>query len=55
MDLKKSNLYQLLNLGVRKENIEVSEHCTFKEENLFHSHRRDGERIGRMFGIIGME
>ena len=55
LDLKKSNLYQLLNLGVRKENIEVSEHCTFKEEKLFHSHRRDGERIGRMFGIIGME
>ena len=55
LDLKKSNLYQLLSLGVRKENIEVSEHCTFKEENLFHSHRRDGEKTGRMFGVIGME
>ena len=55
LDLKKSNLYQLLNLSVRKENIEISKHCTFKEENLFHSHRRDGEITGRMFGVIGME
>jgi len=55
LDLQKSNLYQLLNLGVRKENIEISKHCTYKEENLFHSHRRDGERTGRMFGVIRME
>lgn len=55
LDLKKCSLNQLLSHGVREENIEVSEHCTYKEEDLFHSHRRDGERTGRMFGVIGME
>lgn len=54
LDLKKDNFNQLLNSGVNKNNIEVSDLCTFKESELLHSYRRDGVRSGRMFGLIGM-
>lgn len=54
LDLKKANYKQLINSGVKKENIEVSELCTFTEKDLLHSYRRDGNKSGRMFGILGM-
>lgn len=54
LDLKKDNYKQLLNSGVKKENIEISGLCTFNEKNLLHSYRRDGNKSGRMFGVIGM-
>ncbi len=54
IDLKKDNYNQLLKLGVSKDNIEISEHCSFKETELLHSYRRDGSISGRMLGIIGM-
>ncbi|MBK8550376.1 MAG: laccase domain-containing protein [Ignavibacteria bacterium] len=45
---------QLISAGVKKENIEVSGLCTFKEKDLLHSYRRDRDRSGRMFGVIGI-
>jgi YfiH family protein len=54
LNLKSDNVDQLLKLGVRKYNIEVSEYCTYNEKDLFHSHRRDKGNSGRMFGLIGM-
>jgi polyphenol oxidase len=54
IDLKKHNYRQLVELGVKIENIEVSEHCTFKEKDLFHSYRQDREKAGRMLGVIGI-
>ncbi len=53
-DLKKCNLYQLLDAGLKENNIEVSALCTYTEKDLLHSYRRDGERSGRMFGVIGL-
>lgn len=53
-DLKKDNFNQLINAGLKKENIEVSEYCTFTEKELLHSYRRDGVKSGRMFGVVGM-
>jgi len=44
---------QLLAAGVKSENIEVSAGCTIGDER-YHSHRRDGERAGRMVAFIGM-
>jgi hypothetical protein len=44
---------QLLAAGVQAENIEVSAGCTISDER-YHSHRRDGERAGRMVAFIGM-
>ncbi|MCB0723625.1 MAG: peptidoglycan editing factor PgeF [Ignavibacteriae bacterium] len=54
IDLKKENTSQLIRLGVMKENIEISPHCTYGEKDTFHSYRRDREMSGRMFGVIGM-
>ena len=54
LDLKKDNFKQLLKAGLRNENIEISDLCTFKEKDLLHSYRRDGVRSGRMFGVIGL-
>lgn len=54
IDLKKHNYIQLQKLGVRDENIEISEYCTYKEEDLFHSYRRDRDKSGRMLAVIGM-
>lgn len=54
IDLKKHNYLQLIRLGVKPENIEVSEYCTYKEKGLFHSYRRDRDNSGRMIGVIGL-
>lgn len=43
---------QLIDCGVQPTNIEVSEICTIENEN-YHSHRRDGEKAGRMVAFIG--
>ncbi|MEO8664843.1 MAG: peptidoglycan editing factor PgeF [Ignavibacteria bacterium] len=54
LDLKKDIYDQLTDSGILKSNIEVSEYCTFKEKDMLHSYRRDGNKSGRMFGVIGM-
>lgn len=54
LDLKKDIYEQLIMKGVKKENIEVSPYCTFRDNELFHSHRREKGFTGRMFGVIGM-
>ena len=45
----------LLNEGIPDENIETNHYCTIHQQTLFHSFRRDGDRSGRMFGVIGMK
>jgi YfiH family protein len=54
VDLQQINLNYLLDLGIKKENIQISNLCTFEQQNLFHSYRRDKEKSGRMFGVIGL-
>ncbi len=54
LDLKKDIFEQLLHAGLKKENIEVTPYCTFRDKELFHSHRREKGLTGRMFGVIGM-
>lgn len=53
-DLRRIVLSQLIECGVNQENIEVSELCTFSETQLLHSYRRDRDKSGRMYGVIGM-
>jgi polyphenol oxidase len=55
VDLRNDNYLQLTELGLKKENIEVSEYCTFGNPELFHSYRSDKENSGRMLGIIGLK
>ena len=46
LDNKGLNRQQLLNLGVPKQNIQVSSYCTVENNDLFYSHRKnkDGAR-----------
>ncbi|MBN8571979.1 MAG: peptidoglycan editing factor PgeF [Ignavibacteria bacterium] len=54
LDLKKDIYEQLLSVGLKKESIEITSYCTFRDKELFHSHRREKGATGRMFGVIGM-
>ena len=53
IDLKGCNVLQLTEAGVPKENITVSELCTWRDNDLLFSARRQGTACGRLFtGII---
>lgn len=54
LDNKIIVLNQLLDLGVRQTNIEISDLCTISDNRL-HSFRRDKERSGRMCAYIMMK
>jgi len=45
---------QLLNLGIKSENIESSSLCTINNRKL-HSYRRDGHSAGRMCAFISLK
>lgn len=55
LDVTLANKDFLFEFGIPHENIEISELCTFEEKDLLHSYRRDGEKSGRMIGIIAMK
>lgn len=54
VDLPSINFDYLISEGFKKENIHISNLCTYELRNLFHSYRRDKEKSGRMFGVIGL-
>jgi hypothetical protein len=54
IDLSSANMVQALSLGVRKDNIWVSEECTFCNPDRFHSYRYHGNHAGRQGGFIGI-
>ncbi|MEW9676553.1 peptidoglycan editing factor PgeF [Lentibacillus sp. L22] len=53
LDLKQLNKEILLQCGVFRHNIGITNYCTFRDESLFFSHRRDHGKTGRMLGFIG--
>ncbi len=53
LDLKQLNLEKLLQSGLLNHNITTTNYCTFEDEALFFSHRRDHGQTGRMLGYIG--
>lgn len=53
IDLKRDNQLQALASMVYPENIEISPYCTFTNDDLFFSHRRDKGLTGRMVAVIG--
>lgn len=54
IDLKSANLQQLLDLGVLKENIEISEFSTVLDNEHYFSYRKENAQTGRMLAVIGM-
>ena len=54
LDLKGLNREILLQYGILRHNIDMTDYCTYRDEELFFSHRRDQGKTGRMLGFIGM-
>lgn len=54
LDLKRANVEQLLGCGLKRDNIEVADACTICSPQLFHSHRRDRNRSGRMMAVASI-
>ena len=52
VDLKGLIKNQLLDSGIREEYIQLDDRCTIDHESLFYSYRREGEKSGRMVGVI---
>lgn len=55
IDLKGINFEELLQAGLKQENIEVSSHCTHCEPETFASYRREGGTYMRMGAGICLE
>ena len=52
LDLHRANLDQLIEAGVRNENISFDKRCTFCSNNGLHSFRRDAEAAGKNICIL---
>jgi YfiH family protein len=54
LDLGKANRWQLLEAGLRPQNIHVSSLCTACHPDLLFSYRKEGPRSGRLMSVIGI-
>ncbi len=54
LDLKMENYNQLINAGLQKENIEVSNKCTSCDSDSFFSYRKEQGCSGRFLSFIGI-
>ncbi len=51
-DLWSANVDQLVAAGLRRENVHVAGVCTMCRNDLFPSHRREGDTAGRFVAVI---
>jgi polyphenol oxidase len=54
LDLRKANCAQLLDAGLRSQNIIVSDLCTACRRDLLFSYRKEGSNSGRLIAVIGI-
>jgi YfiH family protein len=54
VDLKAHILDQLREIGIAPGQIEAPPFCTYEQKEYLHSYRRERNRSGRMFSVIGM-
>ncbi len=54
LDLKKANRLQLLEAGLRQENIFVTDLCTACDVGRLFSYRKEGAASGRLMGVVGI-
>jgi YfiH family protein len=52
IDLWRANEWLLEQSGVQPQNIQVSDICTYKENDRFYSARREGAKCGRIINVI---
>ena len=55
VDLWKSNIVQLLEIGLKLENIHYANICTACNNDIFYSYRADGRETGRNYAIIQLK
>ncbi len=55
LDLVKANLMMIKGYGIPNKNIQVSQLCSFEQDKVLHSYRRDGAKSGRALGVIAMK
>lgn len=55
LDVVGVNIDILYGFGIPKNQIEISNLCTYDEKSLLHSYRRDGLSSGRALGIIAVK
>lgn len=53
IDLRRAVQLQLMSAGLREEQIDGTDRCTFRDADEFFSHRREGPATGRMAALIG--
>jgi YfiH family protein len=54
LNLSEANRRQLLSQGIPEANIDITSLCTKCRDDLFHSYRRDGTRMGHLLSVIGL-
>src|SRR5690349_7552908 len=54
LDLRKANRAQLLNAGLREQNILLSDLCTACRRDLLFSYRKEAGTTGRLMSVIGL-
>lgn len=55
LDVLKANIDMLVQAGIPDDHIEVSPLCSYEENDLLHSYRREGQLSGRALGLIAMK
>ena len=55
VNLQKIAFEDLRSIGFSKKRIKINSDCSFCKESNYYSYRRDGEKTGRMIGIITSE
>ena len=54
VDLKKANRDQLIQMGLKEAQIQISPFCTVKNNDRYFSHRKEKGVTGRMLAVIGL-
>jgi hypothetical protein len=55
LDVAGNNFDMLINFGLDKANVQISNYCSYAMDELLHSYRRDGLHSGRAFGVIALK
>ncbi len=55
LDIPRINYDFLLDFGIPKNNIQISNLCTYESYKLLHSYRREGQESGRALGVIAIK
>jgi purine-nucleoside/S-methyl-5'-thioadenosine phosphorylase / adenosine deaminase len=54
LDVAGANRGMLIKKGIPRKQIQCSSLCSFEQEKLLHSYRREGQQSGRAFGVIAI-